>query len=110
MSINSTHTHIYILTSSVDAAGVDLGLTPAAIMALVSGSANADCGLATALSIPAFMMSTVAKAYILFQALSLAKSALASDENELSQSDITAATVSTYFMCIFHFVTYDVHF
>ena len=82
------------MTSSVDAAGVDLGLTPAAIMALVSGGANADCGLATALSIPAFMMSTVAKAYILFQALSLAKSALASDENELSQSDITAATVS----------------
>jgi len=64
-------------------------------MALVSGSANADCGLATALSIPAFMMSTVAKTYILFQALSLAKSALASDENELSQSDITAATVSS---------------
>ena len=91
----------------VDAAGVDLGLTPAAIMALVSGSANADCGLATALSIPAFMMSTVAKAYILFQALSLAKSALASDENELSQSDITAATVSSSYL-VHLFLTYDV--
>lgn len=84
------------LKALADAAGVDLGLTPAAIMALVSGGANADCGLATALSIPAFMMSTVAKAYILFQALSLAKSALASDENELSQSDITAATATNF--------------
>jgi len=46
-------------------------------------------GLATALSVPKFMFNVWA-AICAFQALSIAKSALASDGNELSQADITA--------------------
>ena len=50
-------------------------------------------GVTTALDTPDFMSATVCKVYILSQMLSLAKSALASDGNELSQADITAVAV-----------------
>lgn len=86
----------FTLKALADAAGVELGLSPAAITALLTGTLDFSCGVTTAMAVPGFMYSTVTKAYILFAALSLAKSALASDSNELSQADITAATAANF--------------
>lgn len=86
----------FTLKALADAAGVELGLSPAAISALLTGTVDPSCGVATAMAVPAFMYSTVTKAYILFAGLSLAKSALANDSNELSQADITAATAANF--------------
>ena len=89
----------FTLKALADAAGVELGLSPAAITALLTGTLDVSCGVTTAMAVPGFMYSTVTKLYMLFAALSLAKSALASDSNELSQADITAATGKFLFFC-----------
>ena len=83
----------FTLKALADAAGVKLGLTPDSISALCTGGCDMG-GVTTALDTPDFMSATVCKVYILSQMLSLAKSALASDGNELSQADITAVAVS----------------
>ncbi|KAL7490671.1 hypothetical protein ACHAWT_000222 [Skeletonema menzelii] len=58
-------------------------------------NADAFAGLSTALSVPNAFYN-IWGAICAFQALSLAKSALASDSNELSQADITATTAANW--------------
>jgi hypothetical protein len=58
-------------------------------------STDAFAGLSTALSVPNAMYNVWA-AVCAFQALSLAKSALANDNNELSQADITATAAANW--------------
>jgi len=85
----------FTLKALADAAGVKLGLTPDSISALCTGGCDMG-GVTTALDTPDFMSATVCKVYILSQMLSLAKSALASDGNELSQADITAVAAANF--------------
>lgn len=77
------------LKALADAGGIS------ASMSGIACNAEAFAGLSTALSVPTACFN-VWTAVCAFQALSLAKSALASDGNELSQADITAMTAANW--------------
>lgn len=84
------HTPAFVtLKALADAGGIS------ASMSGIACNAGAFTGLNTALSVPTASFNVWA-AVCAFQALSLAKSALASDGNELSQSDITAMTAANW--------------
>jgi hypothetical protein len=79
----------FTLKALADAGGIS------ASMSGIACDTGAFTGLATALSVPTTCFNVWA-AICAFQALSLAKSALASDKNELSQADITALAAANW--------------
>lgn len=81
---------LFTLKALADAGGIS------ASMSGITSNPEAFTGVATALTVPTWTYNVWAAACI-FQALSLAKSALASDGNELSQADITAITAANFF-------------
>jgi len=80
---------LFTLKGLADAGGVSASLSG------ITSNPETFTGLATALSVPKFMFNVWA-AICAFQALSIAKSALASDGNELSQADITATAAANW--------------
>jgi hypothetical protein len=79
----------FTLKALADAGGISASLSG------ITSNPEAFTGLATALSVPTVTFNVWA-AICAFQALSLAKSALATDGNELSQADITATAAANF--------------
>ena len=83
----------FTLKALADAGGVSTAFS--GISLPIACNAEAFTGLTTALSVPTAAFN-VWGAICAFQALSLAKSALANDSNELSQADITATAAANW--------------
>ena len=79
----------YTLKALADAGGISATLSG------ITSNPEAFTGLGTALSVPTVSFNVWA-AICAIQALSLAKSALANDSNELSQADITATAAANF--------------